>query len=71
MQIEIKINDSYTEPKVVILTAAMTEEVNSIMHKLSDNNSRTAPSAIRNRGTVAVPSVCPHLQFGNHQSEKG
>ena len=40
MQIEIKINDSYTEPKVVILTAAMTEEVNSIMQKLSDNNSR-------------------------------
>ncbi len=43
MQIEIKINDSYTEPKVVILTAAMTEEVNSIMHKLSDNNSRILP----------------------------
>ena len=36
MQVEIKIDSSYLEPKVVILTAAMTEDVNIILNKLSD-----------------------------------
>ncbi len=35
MQIEVKMDSSYAEPKIIILTAAMTEEVNSIMDKLS------------------------------------
>lgn len=38
MQVEIKIDGLYDEPKVIILTASMTEEVNSIVKKLSDNN---------------------------------
>lgn len=38
MQVEIKIDASYTEPKVIILTNAMTEEVNAIVQKLSDHN---------------------------------
>ena len=28
MKVEIKIDDSYIEPKILILTAAMTEDVN-------------------------------------------
>ncbi len=35
MQLEVKIDRSYNEPKVIILTASMTEEVNSILNKLS------------------------------------
>lgn len=35
MQVEIKIDSSYTEPKIIILTAAMTEDVNMIIDKLS------------------------------------
>lgn len=35
VQIEIKIDGSYTEPKIIILTAAVTEEVNKIVDKLS------------------------------------
>lgn len=35
MQIEIKIDGSYTEPKIIILTAAVTDEVNKIVDKLS------------------------------------
>ncbi len=35
MQVEIKMDSSYTEPKIVILTAAMTEEVNRIIDRLS------------------------------------
>ena len=37
MQVEIKIDNSCTEPKVMIFTAAMTEEVSDIIKKLSDN----------------------------------
>ncbi len=36
MQLEVKIDSSCVEPKVVILTAAMTEEVKIIVNKLSD-----------------------------------
>lgn len=36
MQLEVKIDSSCVEPKVVILTAAMTEEVKAIVNKLSD-----------------------------------
>lgn len=38
MQVEIKIDASCTEPKVIILTNAMTEEVNSLAQRLSDHN---------------------------------
>lgn len=37
MQIEIKMDASYTEPKIIIWTASMTEDVNRILNKLSEN----------------------------------
>lgn len=37
MQVEIKIDGSCTEPRVVILTASMTEEVLSLAKKLSEH----------------------------------
>lgn len=42
MQIEIKIDPLYEEPKVVVLTASMTEEVHSLVGKLS----KKSPSVI-------------------------
>lgn len=36
MQLEVKIDSSYIEPKVIILAASMTEDVNTILNKLSD-----------------------------------
>jgi len=36
MQFEVKIDSSCIEPKVIILTASMTEDVNIILNKLSD-----------------------------------
>jgi len=36
MQLEVKIDSSCEEPKVIILTASMTEEVNAILNRLSD-----------------------------------
>ena len=35
MQVEIRIDGAYPEPKVVILTAAVTEEVSQLVKKLS------------------------------------
>ncbi len=35
MQLEVKIDSSYIEPKVIILAAAMTEDVNILVRKLS------------------------------------
>ena len=37
MQVEIRIDSSYTDPKIIILTAAMTDEVSCIAKKLSDD----------------------------------
>lgn len=36
MQIEIKMDDNYKEPKIIIMTDKMTDEVNDIVKKLSD-----------------------------------
>lgn len=38
MDVEIKIDDSYTEPKIVILTASVTEEISRLVQKLSEKN---------------------------------
>ncbi len=37
MQFEVKIDSSYNEPKIIILTASMTEDVNMILNKLSNH----------------------------------
>lgn len=36
IQVEIKLDGSYTDPKAIILTASMTEEVSSAVKKLSE-----------------------------------
>ena len=38
MRVEVKIDSSCIEPKILVLTASMTEEVSKIIQKLSDNN---------------------------------
>lgn len=37
MQIEIKINRSCTEPRIVVITDAMTDEINNLIKRLSDD----------------------------------
>lgn len=37
MQVEIKIDDSCLEPKIIILTASVTENVNDIVRRLSED----------------------------------
>lgn len=36
MQIEIKIDEKYKEPKIIVMTDKMTDEVNAIIKRLSD-----------------------------------
>lgn len=36
MKIDIQINEQYTEPKVVIMTDKMTDEINTLVKKLSE-----------------------------------
>lgn len=40
MQVEVKIDSSCKEPKIIILTDSITEEVNNIVKKLSENVSQ-------------------------------
>lgn len=40
MRVEIKIDDEYTEPKIIILTNKMTDKVNELVKKLSDEPSK-------------------------------
>ncbi len=37
MQVEVKIDNSCPEPKVIILTASVTDEVNALVQKLSES----------------------------------
>ncbi len=37
MKLEVKIDKSYPEPKIIILTASITDDINMILNKLSDN----------------------------------
>lgn len=38
MNVEIKIDSSYIEPKVIVITASITEKINNIVKKLSEDN---------------------------------
>ena len=40
MQIEIQIDESCTEPKIVVITDRMTEEVSEIVKKLSEERTK-------------------------------
>ena len=45
MQVEVKLDAALTEPKVVILTNRMTDEINAVIQMLSD----TEPKFITGR----------------------
>lgn len=38
MQFEIKMDSSYTEPKIIILTASVTEEISTLLQRLTESN---------------------------------
>ncbi|MDE6319002.1 MAG: LytTR family transcriptional regulator, partial [Lachnospiraceae bacterium] len=57
MQVEVKIDASCHEPKLIILTDAMTEEVNSLIQKLSDHNLQMISGSKDGKITILEPDV--------------
>lgn len=55
MQLEVKIDRSYIEPKVIILTASMTEDINIILNKLSDKAPQIISGSRDNKIEVIEP----------------
>lgn len=56
MQIEVRTDNSCTEPKVVIWTASMTEEVHRILDALSDHAPQVIPGMRDNKIEVIEPT---------------
>lgn len=55
MQVEIKIDALYNEPKVIILTASMTEEINNIAQKLSEKSPHIISGSKEGRIEILEP----------------
>ncbi|MBQ1703989.1 MAG: LytTR family transcriptional regulator [Oscillospiraceae bacterium] len=52
MQVEIKIDSSVTEPKVIVLTSRMTDEVSELVSRLSEPEPQTLAGF--REGTVSI-----------------
>lgn len=65
MQVEVKIDGSYHEPKVIILTASMTEEVNRIVKKLSESNSQIIAGSNEEKIKVLEQDELIRIYAGN------
>ncbi len=65
MQVEIKIDDSCSEPKVIILTDSVTEEINELVQKLSDNNSRVISGSRDGRIEILEQNDLIKIYAGN------
>ncbi len=53
MQVEIKIDSSYEEPKVIVLTASMTDEISAVVKKLSEDVPQVI-SGVRNEKVEVI-----------------
>lgn len=53
MQVEIKIDGSYEEPKVIVLTASMTDEISAVVKKLSEDVPQVI-SGVRNEKVEVI-----------------
>ena len=64
MQIEIKIDEKCKEPKIIVMTDKMTDEVNAIINDCQTSNRRSLPDSGRMwsrfwnrlRSTVFLPN---------------
>lgn len=53
MQVEIKIDGSYEEPKVIVLTASMSDEISAVVKKLSEDVPQVI-SGVRNEKVEVI-----------------
>lgn len=65
MQIEIRIDDSCIEPRVIIVTAAVTDEVNNIVQKLSEKNPQIITGSKDGKIEVLEPDGLFRICAGN------
>lgn len=65
MQVEIKIDTLYNEPKVIILTASMTEEVNNIAQKLTEKSPHIISGSKDGRIEILEPDDLLKIYSGN------
>ncbi len=56
MQVEVKIDSEYLEPKVIIITASMTEEVNALLAKLSEHTPQVISGSREDKIEVLDPA---------------
>ncbi len=57
MRVEVKIDPAYAEPQVLILTAAMTEEVSGLVRRLSEAGPRLITGSRDGKIEVLEPSA--------------
>lgn len=75
MQVEVKIDGEYPEPKVIILTASMTEEVNALVVKLSGHTPQVISGCRGDKIEVIDPAELIRIYAGSGKvyavTEKG
>ena len=54
MQIEIKIDSEFTEPKIIVMTASMTDEINNLVKKISMGSTQIISGMKDNKIEVLV-----------------
>lgn len=65
MQIELKTDASCSEPKIIILTASITEEVNQIMKRLAEDVSPIITGSRDNRIEILEQAEIIRIYSGN------
>ncbi len=65
MQVEIKMDAAYTEPKVIVLAAEMTEEVTRLVQKLTENNPQIISGSKAERIAVLEQSEMIRIYAAN------
>lgn len=56
MQVEIKLDSLYTEPKAIILTASITERVNELVKRLSEDTPQIITGVKEDKVEILEPS---------------
>ena len=71
MQVEIKIDSSYTEPKILIFTASVTEDINNIVKKLSEDVPQIISGSRDNKIEVLDPAELIRIYANTGKSFRG
>lgn len=65
MQVEIKIDSGQQTPKVVVIADAITEEVNEIVRRLSEESPKVITGFLDDKVTILEPSSISRIYANN------